>query len=244
MFAVAFYLLRDAGKLSRLLARFGDDRGVYDAYARAVDKSLETVFFGNILNAIMTGAIGAISYSLLDLSLVAPAGLSIPYPALTGLLAGIASLIPVVGMKIVYVPVAVYLTGTAYFQGSGYWYVATFVAVSFVVVDSVPDLFLRPYVTGKNLHVGSVMIAYILGPLMFGWYGLFLGPIILVLVVHFVRIVLPVLLEKEALRPVPVDPRYMTGADPGASAERAVRDPEPEVAADGAPEDAGDETGA
>jgi hypothetical protein len=35
------------------------------------------------------------------------------------------------------------------------------------------------------------MLAYIFGPLLFGWYGVFLGPILLVLVVHFARVVLP-----------------------------------------------------
>ena len=209
MFALAFYLLRDGPKLSRWVLRYGDGNGVLQAYARAVDADLKSIFFGNILNAIITGAIGALSYSLLNL--VAPPGLSIPYPALTGLLAGAASLIPVVGMKLVYVPVLGYLGFRAALAGTGFSFVFLFFAVSFVIVDSVPDFFLRPYVSGRNLHVGMVMFAYILGPLMFGWYGIFLGPMILVFVMHFARIILPELLSKEPVRPAAVDPGTLTG---------------------------------
>jgi predicted PurR-regulated permease PerM len=178
----------------------------------------------------MTGAIGAISFSLLNY--VAPAGLAIPYPALTGLLAGAASLIPVVGMKLVYVPVVGYLGFRAVLLGGGYSFVFLFFAVSFVIVDSVPDFVLRPYVSGRNLHVGLVMFAYILGPLLFGWYGIFLGPMILVFVVHFARIVLPELLTDEEIRPVAVDP----GALGGAKSPPSPDEPSAELSDGGGPD--------
>ncbi|MFB6142559.1 MAG: AI-2E family transporter [Halorientalis sp.] len=204
MFAVAFYLLRDGGRLSRWVVQLSDDRGVFDAYLRAVDRSLSNVFFGNILNAILTGAIGAISFSLLNL--FAPAGLAIPYPALTGLLTGVGSLIPVIGMKIVYVPVLAYLGFRSVVLGGGYEFVAAFFVVAFVIVDLLPDFVLRPYVSGRQLHVGLVMFAYILGPVLFGWYGIFLGPLLLVLVYHFGRLVLPELVERAPVQPTAVDP--------------------------------------
>jgi hypothetical protein len=46
-----------------------------------------------------------------------------------------------------------------------------------------------------------LLLAYIFGPLLFGWYGIFLGPMLLVLVVHFVRHVLPELLASETISP-------------------------------------------
>jgi len=222
MFAVAFYLLRDGPKLARWLLRFGDSRGVLRAYTRAIDTDLKSIFFGNILNAIMTGAIGAISFSLLNF--VAPQGLAIPYPALTGLLAGAASLIPVVGMKLVYVPVVGYLGFRAAVAGTGFSFVFLVFAVSFVVVDSVPDLVLRPYVSGRNLHVGLVMIAYVIGPLLFGWYGLFLGPLLLVVVYHFARLILPVLIAGGDVDSMPrsVDTGGTEESPEGSDADDAV----------------------
>ncbi|MDZ7702120.1 MAG: AI-2E family transporter [Halobacteriales archaeon] len=215
MIAIAFYLLRDDHKLARWGGRrFGGDSGVLESYARAVDRSFHQVFFGNILNAAMTGTIGAVVYSLLDL--VPPGSLpgGIPYPTLLGLLAGAASLIPIVGMKLIYFPAGVYLLAVTLLNGdpTALWYPAAFFGLSFVVVDTIPDLVLRPYVSGRSLHVGMLMLAYIFGPLLFGWYGIFLGPMLLVLVVQFVRLVLPELVAGVPIRPVAVDPSNLIGA--------------------------------
>ncbi|MFB6106835.1 MAG: AI-2E family transporter [Halobacteriaceae archaeon] len=201
MFGIAFYLLRDDRRLvAWFRRRFADGDGVVEAYGRAVDRDFSNIFFGNILNAILTAVIGAVAYNLLEMA--APRSVLIPYPTLVGLLAGVASLVPVVGMKLVYVPVAVWLTYLAAIDGSDLlWFPAAFVVVSFVVVDTIPDFVLRPYVSGRGLHLGMVMFAYIFGPLLWGWYGIFLGPMLLVLVVHFVRLVLPELLAGRAIRP-------------------------------------------
>lgn len=245
MFALAFYLLRDGSQFSEWLKGFLDHRGVLDQYFHEVDRSFHKVFYGNILNAIVTGAIGAIAFSVVDF--VAPAGLSVPYPALTGLLAGAASLIPIIGMKIVYVPMAVYLGADAGLDGGEWWFVALFFGVAFVIVDTIPDLVVRPYVSGggslsfgpfggsdpapepesdAGLHTGTLMFAYILGPFLFGWYGLFLAPMLLVLVVHFARIVLPVIVRGET-RPGSVDPTNLVGEEVGDPEIDDVRERQP-----------------
>jgi predicted PurR-regulated permease PerM len=211
MLAFAFYLLRDDHRISRwFYHRFGDDKGVVHSYLHAVDRDFNSIFFGNILNAVLTGSIGVIAYSALNV--IAPPELKIPAPALVGLLAGVASLIPVVGMKLVYVPVAIFLLAQAVLGSvvGGLVFVAIFTVISLVVVDTIPDLVLRPYVSGRSLHVGAVMLAYTLGPLLFGWYGIFLMPMLLVLVVHFVRIVLPELLTGTPIEPYAIDPTYMS----------------------------------
>jgi predicted PurR-regulated permease PerM len=214
MLALAFYLLRDDYRLARWFrTRFADDTGVLEAYLRAVDRDFNNIFFGNILNAVLTGSIGVIVYSLLNA--VSPPGVSIPAAALVGLLAGVASLIPVVGMKLVYIPVTIYMGALAVVGGNegALWFVLVFAGVSLVVVDTIPDLVLRPYVSGRSLHVGAVMIAYTFGPLLFGWYGIFLAPMLLVLVVHFARIVLPELVAGDPIQPYAVDPAHMVDPD-------------------------------
>lgn len=198
MLALAFYLLRDGPRMSRwILDQFGDEQGILEAYLRAVDTDFASIFFGNILNAILTGLIGAVSYSALNRI---GANGPVPYPELLGLLTGVASLIPVVGMKLVYVPITLYLLAQQITQTGSLVFVGLFFFVSFIVVDTLPDLVLRPYVSGRNLHVGTVMFAYIFGPLLFGWYGIFLGPILLVFAYHFARLVLPELLADEPIR--------------------------------------------
>ena len=259
MLALAFYLLRDGPRLNRWFhRRFDDADGVFSAFLTAVDRDLYRVFSGNIYNALFTGTLGALSYSLLDV--VAPASASLPYPALVGLLAGAASLVPVVGMKLVYVPVAVYMYVAQYMSAEPvFWVPTAFVLLSFVVVDTIPDLVVRPMVSGQRpqveyslsppsiklrlsgdggLHVGMIMFAYIFGPLLFGWYGLFLGPIILVVVVHFSQLVLPELLDGQRIQPYAVDPSNVTevtkppGTDAGTT-NAGVPDGNPSPGSDG-----------
>ena len=233
MLAMAFYLLRDDHRLARwFFHRFGDDGGVLRAYMQAIDRDFNSIFFGNILNAVLTGTIAVIAYSTLNV--FAPTGMAIPAPALVGLLAGAASLIPVVGMNLVYFPVALLLLVRALMTGvpGSLTFVATFAVVSFVIVDTIPDLVLRPYVSGRSLHVGAVMLAYTLGPLLFGWYGIFLMPMLLVLVVHFVRIVLPELLSGTPIQPYALDPTYVT-VETGVDADGTRNVDSADVDADG-----------
>ncbi|MFC7157323.1 AI-2E family transporter [Halomarina halobia] len=217
--AVAFYLLRDdfklAGWVRSALAR---DDPAFVAFGTAVDRDLKTVYFGNILNAFVVAVVAAVSYNALDV--IAPPALSIPAPTLLGLLTGAASLIPVVGMKVVYVPVVFYLFGLSLLTDPALlWYPIAFLLVSLAVIDGATELLLRPYISGRNLHVGLVLFSYILGPLIFGWYGLFFGPLILVVAVHLARIVLPELVHGEHVDPAAV------GRDPIPDADGSVYEP-------------------
>ena len=194
---ISFYLLRDDHRLAAWFrTEVAGPNSPTVAFAQAVDHDLETVYFGNILTAFVIAVISAVVYFLLDM--VAPSAVSVPSPTLLGLLTGLASLVPVVGMKLVYLPLGIGLAAVAAATDPTLlWFPALFLLVAFVVVDTIPELLLRPYVSGRDLHTGLVLLAYVLGPVLFGWYGLFLGPLLLVLVVHFVRVVVPELLERD-----------------------------------------------
>jgi len=192
-----FYLLRDDHRIAAWArTTVAPSDGVVEHYLHAVDRDLKNVFFGNILNALLTGFLAVITYVLLNV--VAPEAVTIPEPVLVGLLVGAASLVPVIGIKLLTVPVSVYLFGRALLAAPDtLWFPVLFVVVSFVVVDYIPDQLLRPYVSGRSLHVGAVMLAYTVGPFLFGWYGIFLGPLILVVMFEFGRIVVPWLLADD-----------------------------------------------
>ncbi|MCU4740355.1 AI-2E family transporter [Halobacteria archaeon AArc-m2/3/4] len=207
MLALAYYLLKDDHLLARwFLQTFGDDEAVLESYCTEIDRDFQNVFFGNILNAFITAIVGAFVFSVLNVW--APPAVAVPYAVLVGVLCGAASLIPVVGMKLVYVPVAIYLFVRAFMMAPTelVWFPLVFLVVAFVLVDFIPDMIIRPYVSGRDLHLGSIMLAYILGPLLFGWYGIFLGPMLLIVTVHFVREVLPVLVSETPIRPYSIDP--------------------------------------
>jgi len=199
--AIGFYLLRDDQRASQWFrSEFAEDGSATAAYLTAVDRNLESIYFGNILFAAANAVVGTVVYNAVNLA--APPGLGVPVPTLLGLLTGAGSLVPVVGMKIVWVPVALYLiVVAAVTDPSLLWFGILFAGIVFLFVDTVPEILLRPYISGRDLHVGLVLFAYIFGPLLFGWYGLFLGPLIIVLVVEFTRIILPELVRGEPLTP-------------------------------------------
>ena len=213
MILIAFYLLRDDHRIVTWGLQFDNDDNYLKRFFKAVDTDLHHIFFGNVLNAIFAGVIASVLY--LGLGEIAPVGLGIPYPVLIGALAGVASLIPVVGMKLIYLPVSAYLYAIAYQSPSdpGYWFPTSFLILSFIVVDSIPDLVLRPYVSGKNTHIGTLMLSYIFGPLLFGWYGLFLTPILLVLVLQYSQVILP---ELVGSRPTPAQQILPSNSEVGA----------------------------
>jgi predicted PurR-regulated permease PerM len=128
---------------------------------------------------------------------VAPGGAVVTIPILLGLLIGIATLIPVFGMKLVYIPYIVYLVGLAVFTPTPLWHPVVFTIVTATVVDLIPDFFVRSYLSAQSgVHMGLILLGYIVGSLAFGWYGLFLGPLIVVIAVHFAHQIFPDLAER------------------------------------------------
>ncbi|WP_227376901.1 AI-2E family transporter [Haladaptatus halobius] len=232
--ALAFYLLRDDDRLARWFVRdIADERSTAYAYAAAVDSNLRTVYFGSILNAFVVTLVAAVAFNIADF--VAPPGLSIPLPTLLGLLTGIASLVPVVGTKLVYLPVTAYLVARALGRGVvSLWFPIAVVLVFAVVVDRVTEVAVRPYLTDRELHGGLMLFAYIFGPLLFGWYGIFLGPLLLVLLVQFGRIVLPKLIRGEPISTPPAGREKASGTNDdgteneGDATEKAGNSPERE----------------
>ncbi|MFC6732685.1 AI-2E family transporter [Haladaptatus sp. GCM10025707] len=214
-----FFLLRDDYRLADWFrSEIGGQNSAVYAYFSAVDRDLEAVYLGNTLTALAIGLLAVVTYN--GYNLVAPAGLSIPFPTALALLTGVASFVPIVVGKLVYVPVSGYLSWLA-IQGEGsLMYPVGLFVVSLVILDVIPQTFVQPYVAGRTIHVGLTVFAYILGPSLFGWYGLFLGPLLMVLMVQFVRIVFTELIHHKHVTPR-VNAAEGLGSDPKQSSAGA-----------------------
>ena len=81
-----------------------------------------------------------------------------------------------------------YLSGVLFTDG---WFIPVFMFSTAVLVDWGPNLIFKPQITGRHIHPGLMLMAYLLGPIAFGLAGLFIGPIVLVVSLNFVKIVLP-----------------------------------------------------
>ncbi|MFC7156283.1 AI-2E family transporter [Halomarina halobia] len=220
--ALVFYLLRDD---DRLAAWFRDEVArpgtVLERYLENVDRGLSTAYYGQMLTVIVVMFVAAVVYT--GLNLVAPPGLTIPQPVLLAVLTGLATFIPLIGRGIVYTAVLLLLIVQVLGRGELVllWFPALYYAVTFFGIDSLIRYFVRPYLSGRSLHTGLMLFAYLLGAAIFGWYGVFLAPLLLVGSLEFVRVVFPRLLAGDLGSESPAD-----AARPGAGdAERASPPP-------------------
>ena len=210
---LSYFLLEHEESLSDgLVELFGGRETTAYAYASVVDEDLESVFFGNLLFVLAMSVIAAVAYSATNY--VAPAGVRVPMVLVLALLTGVASLIPIVVGKVVYIPVVAYLAvQTLQTGGINLLFLAGTLVAYFLMLDLLPQTFLQPYITGRDLDMVLLMFAYLLGPILFGWYGFFLLPILFILMLEAIRIVLPELLHGRALTP-DVSMGESVGADP------------------------------
>ncbi|WP_440771358.1 AI-2E family transporter [Natronorubrum sp. DTA28] len=193
-FLFAFFLVRDERRLGRWLrTEIVGERPNVTTYLRNVDEGLQSVFFGYTLTILAIVLLAGIVYA--GLNAIAPAGLEIPQILLLAIVTGLASVIPLVGRNIVYASIVGYLALTAIrTDPTDLWFAVAFYVVMGVLFDGVIRTYVRPTLSGRMFPTGLILFAYILGPPVFGWYGIFLGPIIMVVTVVFVQHQLPRLL--------------------------------------------------
>lgn len=187
---VAFYLLRDDRKIARWFRQTFDDHPAAVDFVERVDDDLTTIYTGNLITVGVTGLIAAAVFYGLDLA--APSEIGVHFPVLLGLLVGIATLIPAIGMKLVYFPYTAYLLWQSVRTGATpLWFPVAFFLVTLAVVDAFPDFFIRSYLSKGELNMGLVLLTYVLGAVAFGWYGVFFGPVVLIFFTNFAREILP-----------------------------------------------------
>ncbi|MFC6976668.1 AI-2E family transporter [Halomicroarcula sp. GCM10025709] len=187
----AFFLLAEDRRLAGWFERtvLGPDSLTAD-YLRNVDRGLTSVYFGYTLTIFVVIVLAAVVYSLFNL--IVPEGLRIPSPLLLAVVTGVFTLIPLVGRSIVYAFIVAVLSLQAVsVRPALLWIPVVFFVLMVLVFDNVVRTYIRPALSGKAYHIGLVMFAYLLGPVLLGWYGIFAGPLLMVLTVEFVVDVLP-----------------------------------------------------
>ncbi|WP_336363291.1 AI-2E family transporter [Halalkalicoccus salilacus] len=191
---LTYYMLVDGPRLKEWILETFDETGIVRRYVEETDPELAMTLFGNIVNVFVTAIVAVITF--FTYNFFAPDPVLVPFPGLMGALAGIGSLIPVVGIKLVYLPVAAFLGASAVAAGGGplFLFVGIFVVISGIFVDFIPDFFIRALISGDKTHTGMLILCYIVGPTVFGFYGLFLLPILLILFINANRILLPYVL--------------------------------------------------
>ena len=182
---VVYYLLTDGHVLYAYILRAAPlPPSQIDVLMRDAQKGLTGVFNGQILMSVLQGFIGGLGFLIVGL----------PNPVLWGAVMALFALLPVLGTFMVWVPAGLYLMATGEVL-AGVFLLAYGVIVILVIVDT----FLRPKLLGSSidLHPLFVLVGVLGGAAVFGFIGLFLGPLIMGVLVSVLKV-----WEREYLDPM------------------------------------------
>lgn len=183
---IVYYLLKD----DHLIKKWAEDNifneiQYSEEYLKRIDKELESIYFGNMITVFIISFLAVsvfISYNI-----ISPEYINIKYTFLLTLLCGISSLVPIIGIKIIYIPLFSYLSLIAYsINVTSLSFPIFYLIISMILIDIIPETFIRPYISNRNMHLGLVIISYLTGVILFGWYGLFFGPFVLTVIYYYI----------------------------------------------------------
>lgn len=162
---IFFYFLKDGSVLKKALIDISPLRKDYSEtiFIRIKD-SVNAVVRGSILIALIQGGVSIAGFFIFD----------IPNPVLLGAVTALSSLIPSVGVALVFVPVIIYaLLSKSLLMSLG-------IALWGLLIVGLIDNFVRPYLVekGSGLHPAVVFLSVLGGILVFGPLGFIIGPVI------------------------------------------------------------------
>jgi predicted PurR-regulated permease PerM len=175
MVLTIFYLLKDGEQWKNSLISLSplkdeDDRKIL----RSIIKTINGVIKGYILIALIQGFLMGLGLYLFG----------VPNPALWGVVAGIASLIPSIGTALVSVPAVIYL------YAIGSTIPAIGLLIWAVLIVGFIDNLLNPIIVGKSIKVPMLLILFsVLGGIsLLGPIGILIGPLVIGLLYTLISI--------------------------------------------------------
>ncbi len=162
---VLFFLFRDGENWA---AGLGSIMPLTPAQTSRLFRNINDTIIGNVYGIL---AVGFIQGTLTGL---ATALVGLPSPLLLSIAAFFASILPVVGAALVWAPAGLYLIFT------GALWKGIFVLLWGTVVISTVDNVVRPWVVSGKVELHPLVLMFVIlgGIQVFGFLGLFLGPVI------------------------------------------------------------------
>lgn len=167
-FYFLFYLLRDHDRVLRALARMTPLTAA--EFRNLIGRTGEIVFasaYATAAVAMLQGFLGGAMFWVLGL----------PSPVFWGVIMGLLAIVPFLGAFVIWLPAAIILAL------DGQWWAALILAGWGTIVVGTIDNLVYPILVGKRLalHPMVSFIAIVGGLLLFGAYGIVLGPVIVAL---------------------------------------------------------------
>ena len=170
-----FFLLKDGDKFMKYVKKIIPMKDEYkDAlFLRFREVSL-TVFVGDILIAIMQGSLLGLGFYIVG----------IQSPIFWGTVASFFALVPMVGTSLIWIPAVVYLILIESYVG------ALILTGYSLTIVGLSDNFVRMLMLNRktNVHPFLILISIMGGIEVFGFFGVFIGPIIVSLLVTVLQL--------------------------------------------------------
>ncbi len=182
IFIVAYYLLIYSENIKNSIKKYIPIHDEHKDKLLVILEDLTSgVVFGFFLTAVIQGVFATIGYYIFQ----------VPNPLLLGFLTIFASLIPILGAGLIWGPVAIFmiLKGTLFGEGTIYLFLGIGLLIYGSIMVSSLDNFIRPYlISGKTkIHPLIIILGIMGGITIFGFIGIFLGPIILTLFITLLK---------------------------------------------------------
>jgi predicted PurR-regulated permease PerM len=166
VFITLFFLFREGARIRQRVA------ALLPLSAQQVERLFTTIndtvvanVYGGLAVAAAQGCLTGLAFWVLGL----------PSPIMWGVLTAVASLVPVIGSAMIWVPASLVLLA------GGHWGKALLLLGWGAAVVGQVDTLVRPYVIGKQVKVHTLLLFFALlgGVKAFGIMGLFIGPVVL-----------------------------------------------------------------
>lgn len=174
-FLSLYYFLKEGHRIKSLFVTFSplSDRYDTEIVARIVN-SVKSVVGGSLIIALLQGTLAGIGFAIFG----------VPLPAIWGLVAVIAALVPTVGTALITLPAAAYL-----FLVSSPFMAGGMLIWGIVIVGGIDNI-IRPKLLERGIHIHplTILLSVLGGIAFFGPIGFLTGPIIVSLLAEFLKI--------------------------------------------------------
>jgi predicted PurR-regulated permease PerM len=162
---VVFFLFRDG---ERWAAGLGSLMPLSPTQTSRLFRNINDTIIGNVYGILTVGLAQGI------LTGIATAIVGLPSPLLLSIAAFFCSILPVVGAALIWAPAGLYLIFT------GALWKGIFVLIWGVIVISAVDNVVRPWVVSGKVELHPLVLLFVIlgGVQVFGFIGLFLGPVV------------------------------------------------------------------
>ena len=176
MLVALFFFFRDGDRIIGLVRDLIPMRPAYrDRILKTLYDTVQVVVQSSLVIALLQGIVAGLGYAFLG-------GISVS--VFLAFLTAVASLVPVVGSALIWIPTAIYVLATAEL-----WRGIALLLWGLFAVGSVDNI-VRPLMIGGRVQVPTVLLLFALlgGVQVYGMLGIIVAPVVVAILIGFVEI--------------------------------------------------------